>query len=370
MAEQLIIGAGLSGLTASILLARKGYTVRVLEKYATVGGQPERWPAVDVTPMVPERLGEYIGIPLGEPQIKQCRLLDGYFWGKAYRVPVAGSSLCCVERGPRKTGLDRYLLDIALSEGVKVEFEQPVIGQGAMARMPPDTIIATGLYAESFDALGIPYQMGWCYGTKGHSERDAEAAIFFGDYTTDYAYWSSLNGIDMILLFRRGPISRKDLQAFERELKEAAGLSAGEWMTGYGPTPTVGFDNPRLFASDKILAGTLSGMIEPFALFGVHGALVSGKIAAMAVEDRSAAWLEYRRCLSTWKRTLLTRKLYDLTPVGLRRAAVRGFNDILAALGERRGAKALSRGFNSVPGYLHVTGKKSLRSGLEHNSTT
>ena len=355
MAEQLIIGAGLSGLTASILLARKGHKVRVLEKYATVGGQPERWPAVDVTPMVPERLGEYIGIPLGEPQIKQCRRLDGYFWGKAYRVPVAGSNLCCVERGPRKTGLDRYLLDIAESEGVKVEFEQPVLGQGALAGMPPDTIIATGLYAESFDALGIPYEMGWCYGAKGRSERDAEAAIFFGDFTTDYAYWSSLNGIDMIFLFKRGPISQSDLEAFEREMKETVGLSAGEWLTGYGPTPTVRFDNPCLFAGDKILAGTLSGMIEPFVLFGVHGALVSGKIAAMAVEDRSAAWLEYRRCLPGWRRTLLARKIFERMPPALRRVAVRGLNDTLQALGEERGAKMLADGYRTVPGYLHVT---------------
>ena len=30
MAEQLIIGAGLSGLVASIILARKGYSVRLL----------------------------------------------------------------------------------------------------------------------------------------------------------------------------------------------------------------------------------------------------------------------------------------------------------------------------------------------------
>lgn len=57
MAEQLIVGAGLSGLVAA----------------------------------------------LGAPQIKPCASLTGYFWGREFDVPIARSNLCCVERGPRKT---------------------------------------------------------------------------------------------------------------------------------------------------------------------------------------------------------------------------------------------------------------------------
>ena len=36
--------------------------------------------------------------------------------------------------------------------------------------------------------------MGWCYGAKGRSDRDGEAAIYFGNYTRDYAYWANTNG--------------------------------------------------------------------------------------------------------------------------------------------------------------------------------
>lgn len=354
MPEKLIVGAGLSGLVAAINLARAGYKVRILEKYTTVGGQPERWPAVDVTPMRPAILGEYIGIPLGDPQVKPCRSLDGYFWGRHYDVPLGGSDLVCVERGPRKTALDGYLLEIAKVSGVEVEFGSPVFGQGEFARLPADTIVATGLYADTYDSLGIPYQMGWCFGAKWRSERDAEAAIYFNDYTTDYAYWGAQNGISMVLFFKRGPIDLEDFRAFERELEATESLVADEWLSGYGPTPTVKFSNPRLFTSDKILAGTISGMMDPFALFGVHGALVSGKIAALAVEDRNAAWTEYRRMLCSWRRMLLNRKVYDRIGNRGRQVAVMGLNEWLKLLGVERGGRFLRGMFRAVPGYARL----------------
>ena len=351
MAEQLIVGAGLAGLVAAITLARKGYDVRVLDKYKTVGAQPERWPMVDVTPMIPRAMSSYLDIPVGEPQVKPCKQLNGYFWGSPFHVPIERSNLCVVERGPRKTGLDGYLLEVALAEGVKVEFEEGVFGQGAIAKLPADTIIATGLYADVFDALEIPYVMGWCYGAKGRGDREAEAAIYFGDYTNDYAYWSNINGIESVLFFTRNPIKDSDLETFTRELESTEGVRVDEWLYGYGPTPTAKFSNPRLFASDKILAGTISGMMEPFALFGVHGALVSGKIAAMAVEDRAAGLREFRQQLTTWKRMLLNRKVYNKMPVAMRRMAVVTLNNILGSTGDV-GARMLAGAFHAVPGYM------------------
>jgi flavin-dependent dehydrogenase len=351
MAEQIVVGAGLSGLVAAIELARRGRGVRVLEKYATVGAQPERWPAVDVTPMLPERMSRYLGIDIGEPQVKPCRKLNGYFWGEKYEVPIGRADLCVVERGPQKTGLDNYLYEVALAEGVKVEFETPVTGQGGIAGLPADTIVATGLYADVFDALGIPYQMGWCYAAKGHGDRDGQSAIYFNDYTRDYAYWANMNGYDWTLFFTRNPIRKGDLDRFALELAETEGIEAAEWFHGYGPTPTARFDNPRLFASDKILAGTISGMMEPFVLFGVHGALVSGKIAAMAVEDRGEAYREFRRQLATWRRMLLNRKVYNHMSMPVRRATVTGLNTVLSSTGDL-GARILSGAFHAVPGYM------------------
>jgi flavin-dependent dehydrogenase len=160
-----------------------------------------------------------------------------------------------------------------------------------------------------------------------------------------------MNGIWSILFFTRGPIDRHDLETYERELEATEGIKVEEWLHGYGPTPTLKFTNPRLFASDKILAGTLSGMMEPFALFGVHGALVSGKIAAMAVDDRNAAWVEFKRQLTTWKRMLLNRKVYNRMLQGARKLAVVGLNTVLGSTGDL-GARMLGGAFHAVPGYM------------------
>jgi hypothetical protein len=47
---------------------------------------------------------------------------------------------------------------------------------------------------------------------------------------------------------------------------------------------------------DKIVAGSLAGCMEPFMFFGLHGALVSGKIAAAAVTDKEKAYAEFLKC--------------------------------------------------------------------------
>ncbi len=354
MAEQFIVGAGLAGLTAAVLLARRGYEVRVLERYKTVSGQPERWPMIDVTPMDTGALSRYLGIEIGSPQVKPLEKLDGFFWGEAFDVPVRGSGLVCVERGPRATGLDGYLRDLAIEAGVVIEYEKPVLGQGALVQLPPDTIVAGGLYAECYDALGVPYRMGRCYGAKGRTDRDSEAAIYFGDYTSDYAYWGGINGVWSILFFTREAISREQLRTYEEEVYRTEGVEVDEWFEGYGPTPTKSFSNPRLFAGNKILSGTLSGMMEPFALFGVHGALVSGKISAMAVEDKGAAFEEFSRCLRGWRFGLMNRRLYDAAPVPARRFAVITGNKVLESVGPERGARLLSKGFSAIPGYRRV----------------
>ena len=60
-------------------------------------------------------------------------------------------------------------------------------------------------------------------------------------------------------------------------------------------------DNPRLHHKGLILAGTISGFMDPFAWFGILGSLLSGKIAALAVYDPQTAQREFDRFNKNFK---------------------------------------------------------------------
>ena len=80
---------------------------------------------------------------------------------------------------------------------------------------------------------------------------------------------------------------------------------------GVEAIPTKRLDNPLLFMGDKIITGSLSGTMDPMFLFGIHGALMSGKVAAMAVSDPVKAESEFRRINKFFVPTLIQRRIYE-----------------------------------------------------------
>ncbi|MDY6795974.1 MAG: hypothetical protein SWK76_11985 [Actinomycetota bacterium] len=72
-------------------------------------------------------------------------------------------------------------------------------------------------------------------------------------------------------------------------------------------------NNLRLFHGDRILAGTLAGLISPVLLFGVNGALIYGKVAATAVTDLDRALREFRRMAPLYYHQFVFRKLREYT---------------------------------------------------------
>ena len=354
MREQVIIGAGLSGMVAAINLARDGHKVLIRERRGEVGGvtdvkglEGKIINIGDGTPINLERLHAYTGIDIS-PAAVPLKDARNHMYGRTFDMEFAASvPVYLVERGPRPTSLDVFLYEIALSAGVEFQFNDTVTD---FDDLPPDSIIATGLFGEAFGALDVPHLPVYGYLAMSETDdSDPRVIIYFDRYTRDYAFYSQVNGACGAVLFSRGkPLDVSVKERFERQLEENDGIYFDTWdAVSIGALPVERNTNPRLFARNYILAGTLSGSIDPLLLFGVHGALVSGKIAAMAVTDHHRACREFARVNSNFRRGFLLSTIYRHTPIWLLKratwAGVRLYPVLAPLLGERL--------FMQLPGY-------------------
>jgi flavin-dependent dehydrogenase len=355
--EQVIVGAGLSGLVAAINLAREGFDVLVRERRKTVGGETDiaglegRVIKIgDGTPMHLERLRAYTGLDLS-PVAVPLRSIRTHIYGSTFDFDFyEGVPTFLFERGPRPTSLDVYLYELARSEGIEFKFGDTVTDVG---ELPPGTIMATGLFDDLWEALAVPHLAGYGYVAMSETDdRSPRVIIYFDDYTRDYAFYSQVNGARGACLFSRSiPLSASAGERFKQQLSEYDGITFDEWTAlSLGTSPVEKALRPRLFAGEFILAGTLSGSIDPFLGFGVHGALVTGKIAAIAVTDRRRAIEEFNRANRAFKRGFYLTELYRHVPVWmlkhLIRAGVRSYPVVARILGDRL--------WTQVPGFRSI----------------
>jgi hypothetical protein len=338
MKQVTIVGAGLSGLVAAIILAREGYDVTVLEQKNTIGGASLQASAVsgsevcfaDMTPLDIDAMSRYLGFPLSPseetPFFNPLPSLRFRAFGRLIDLTLpANVQMKMVERGSRPSSLDTHLYRMAMDSGVRFAFGAPVLTRKDFSELPPGSIVATGMFREAFNALDIPYTpaYGFFAGGPAPEGRSPFCVAYYHQHTRDYAYYANANGVGAAVLFQRGrPLSDAAMEWFPKQLQEDEGLSFPKWhsIENLAGTPTGSFFNPRLFAGNLILTGTLAGMQDPAMVLGVHGALVSGRIAAMAVHDREGATREFRRMNRWWKLAYLTRRLLWAThPWGPRR---------------------------------------------------
>jgi len=302
-----ILGAGLAGMVAGINLARDGYDVLIIEAAKTLGGIKGIHPSVHVTP-IDENLYNYIGIDLRRciPPVKN----GGYhirLKNRSVSLSFPANMFYLVERSQRETSLDTFLYNEAKKLNVKFEFSNFVKPN----ELPPGSIIATGLHPENFEVLKIPYIKVVGYAARGKypdPKFDGYAVSWFGNYTNDYGYGGFVNELSYILIFSTMGKENISLNDFKEHIYETEKLKFDRWDFFDGCVPIYDSSNLKLFVNNYILAGTISGMMDPALLFGIHGALISGKIAAMAVQNKEKALKEFKRVNKYFKRTLRLRR--------------------------------------------------------------
>jgi flavin-dependent dehydrogenase len=280
-----IYGAGLAGLVASINLAREDFKVRLFDRHR-IGGNPEWHPSVQTTILKPEQTWEYIGVDLSDC-FRRVDSITFYRYGRKKTFVLENMYVC--ERGSRKGALDTYLYEKAIGAGVTFHpVDRLDVDRIASSQ---NTVIATGLETQIYEQLGIPYVPIYGYRGVKRTHRDTALISYMEKCTNhDFAYLAANRGLLFALLFSRQELARHNLDEFRQTLEATEGIQISKWTYSTGAIPT----KARLFHDALVLAGTLSGMIDPFLLHGVSGALTSGKIAAQAFMDRDRAAREFR----------------------------------------------------------------------------
>ncbi len=320
-----IVGAGLAGLTAAVILAKEGREVTVYEKGARIGGMPIYNPSPHGTPMDPGCMNRYLGFDV-TPRLVPIESSIFSIWGKRYEHKFpANAASWMIERGPRSSSMDHYLADLAREHGASIEVGHPIRTEADLAELKKDNarvIMATGLHQDGFEASNMPFQK--LYGIFAKCRvpwQEARVTVYFDEYSPDYAFTCSVNGIAFGLIFNRHrPVEKWEAEMFKRQAVEEDGYPFTKWLPlglteGEGSAaPTATFGNPRLFHDDLILAGTLSGMMDPILFFGMHGAFLTGRIAAMALDDPAAAEKEFKRLNATFRPVLAMKRITDVIP--------------------------------------------------------
>lgn len=291
--DVLIVGAGPAGLVASINLARQGFHVTVAEQEQQVGGNPRWHPSAHTTPVRMPAIWKYIGVDCSSSFHDVSEKMTVVVSGKHMPMGKTPHPTFVCERGSRKTSLDSALYGNAVEAGVRFDFGRTV-DENELKNAPKHTILATGLTPAMYGLLDRPMSryLGY-HAFCDHPEDKAEAAIYFGGLGKEYGYSSACNGIWYVLLFSRNELPKENLDFFNGLLSKFEDKQITEWRRFSGATPKA---MPQLFCRDRfILTGTLAGFIETNLGFGITGALVSGKIAAMAVTDREGGQAQFDR---------------------------------------------------------------------------
>ena len=306
-----IYGAGLSGLVAAINLANDGHNVTVFEKEKRIGGTSKCNPSIHMTPMNIQQMQKYIGI-----ELKSCfSNLDafrGHIGTKNFIFST--KNIYVVERGSRESSIDNFLYKLALEKEVNFKFSHPLTPE-ELKNIPENSIIATAGYSHIVRDLHLPYVTFKQFDTHMKTDIGDVTIAYFGDYTSDYGYISGKNGMLSAQLSGLPNLSQEKLRKFMSLVKETEGIELDGWSSIIAQFPK----KTRLFTKyagkTLILAGDVSGFLDPFFGFGINGALISGKIAAMSIISKQKALLEFKQHTSNLNKDLLLHTIYWHLPL-------------------------------------------------------
>lgn len=282
----------MSGLVAAINLARDGYAVTVHDQETGYGGSPHYNPSLHMTPLDVEETSHYLGIDISSAFLPLTEMAF-YFHDQPLGMPVKG--IYAVERGDRPGSLDTLLYAGCRALGVDFVWGSK-LDKTNIGNLPSNTIIACGMDPATYRLMGIPHMIWEAWVSSGPTDLDPLTWAWMSEGFNEYGYMTTANGMYFDMLFAMGqPVSKDCLKRYQEFMARIKGAHHHDWKYVTGANPLGSVRQPRLFHGNAILCGTISGCLDPICGFGISGALVSGKVAALAVTDRARAETDFRR---------------------------------------------------------------------------
>jgi flavin-dependent dehydrogenase len=286
MEETKILGAGISGLTAAINLARSGGKVRIFERGKSVGMRfCQNFQGLRYIYMAPEKFMAKMGV---RPKIAYHYFTKARIITRKRDITLdlrGGGLMPFVQRGGEGS-LEHALCLEALDAGVEIEFSS---NKGAADAK----IIASGSSGmPDFAALGSVFE-------ESDFPRDTYLAMFDDRYSPKgwYSYMIpvSRDEVEFVTCVSRRfipQLAKLHAKALS-ERKEIAEIVGGKRKTGsFGGSSCMRVPKSA-FVGGKYYVGEAAGFQDPYMGFGIAYAIRSGNAAAKAIaegKDYDALW--------------------------------------------------------------------------------
>jgi flavin-dependent dehydrogenase len=296
-----IAGAGVSGLTAAIALARAGVSVEVHERCGEVGmrfygdiqGISNWMSDGDILDWLATA-----GLQLDCPWHRPDRMTFFDAARREYVVALPNPPLVMVRRGPFANSLDQALKRQALAAGVRIHFNSWINEND-----PSVHIAATGPHKATAIALGYTFA----------TRAAPELCVIFDDAVAPkgYAYLAIAMGrgcVGAVLFSAMGQARACRARAMDafRRLRRFD-MADVKPYSGYGEA-----GRPRS-SGDKPFVGEAGGLQDELWGFGIRFAMESGRLAAQSILEGRPYWpLVERHLQPIVRRSRWNRRLFNL----------------------------------------------------------
>jgi flavin-dependent dehydrogenase len=297
-----ILGAGISGLTAGINLAKSGFDVTIFEKSHSVGSRfhndfqgLENWS--DEKDSLKTLKDASIETNFFAKGIKEVSIFTDL--KKEFLLKDKENLFYIVERGPKKS-LDESLRNQAYNSGVKIQFNSKLSGEKCQ-------IITTGPSSKKPFAIAK--------GVTFDTDAEESVVLILNDRFAlkGYTYFIAANGRATVATVIFDDFSKanlcfkKSLEAIEK-LKKIK-VNNKRYFGGYGSF-NIGKSN---MLNQSLCVGEAAGFQDLLMGFGMKYAFLSGYIAAKSIiEEESYDVLWKGLFLNKLKASVANRFAYEL----------------------------------------------------------